>query len=260
MSPCAEMRPDIAELEAFYASRLGQVARRLIGHQLRQLWPELRGEVVAGIGYPAPFLSCFDSAERAIGLVPAATDTGVRPGDALGRVALCREDDLPVPDRSIDRLFLAHALELSAQPARLMREVWRVLADGGRLVAIVPNRRGLWCLSERTPFGHGQPYSPTQLARMLRSQLFEPGDERGALYVPPFSARVLLRLAVPTERLGLSVAPHFAGVILVEAEKQIIVGTPALEGRLARARRYVAVPRGLVTTPARTRTPVGRAA
>jgi SAM-dependent methyltransferase len=159
-----------------------------------------------------------------------------------------REDDLPLADGSVDRVLLVHALECADDPGRLLREVWRVLADGGRLVAVVPNRRGLWALSDRTPFGHGQPYSSGQLARRLTGQLFEPGAERGALYLPPTGSRFLLRLAVPAERLGLSLAPRLGGVVLLEAEKRNLRRHPACgcsSGR--RRRRYVAaVPRNLV--------------
>jgi SAM-dependent methyltransferase len=144
-------------------------------------------------------------------------------------------------------VLLVHAVEHSPNPARLLREVWRALADGGRLIAVVPNRRGLWCLSESTPFGHGQPYSAGQLGRRLDGLLFERRAERGALYLPPTRSRLLLRLAVPAERLGLSLVPNLAGVVLVEAEKRIYVGTPlpVREGATVGARRYVAVPRSL---------------
>jgi hypothetical protein len=112
---------------------------------------------------------------------------------------------------------------------------------------VVPNRRGLWSLSDRTPFGHGQPYSSGQLARRLIGQLFEPGAERGALYLPPTGSRFLLRLAVPAERLGLGLAPRLGGVVLLEAEKRIYIGTPLRVFERPKARRYAAVvPRHLV--------------
>lgn len=241
------MRPGFGELEAFYASRQGQLARRLIAHQLRHLWPDLRGRSVLGLGYACPYLNALEDAERTVALMPV--ENGAKPldGDAAGRAALVREDDLPLADGSVDRALLVHALEGADDPGRLLREVWRVLADGGRLVAVVPNRRGLWSLSDRTPFGHGQPYSSGQLARRLSGQLFEPGAERGALYLPPTGSRLLLRLAVPAERLGLGLAPHFGGVVLLEAEKRIYVGTPLRVFEKPRARRYAAaVPRHLV--------------
>lgn len=244
------MRPDVGELEAFYATRQGQLARRLLARGLRQLWPDLRGQRVLGLGYPLPLLTGLEEAERRIALLPPPDGNGT--GRLLaaetggGRAAVAREDDLPLADGSVDRVLLVHALESCPKPARLLREVWRVLADGGRLVAVVPNRRGLWALSDRTPFGHGQPYSSGQLSRRLTSQLFEPLAERGALYLPPFGSRLLSRLAVPAERLGLGLASQFGGVVLVEAEKRIYLGTPlplaAERGAVARRRRYVAAP------------------
>ena len=252
------MRPEIGELEAFYGSRAGQFARRLVGHQLRQLWANVEGLTVAGVGYAVPFLTGLESASHLVGLMPAAQGITPWPCESASRVALVQEDELPLADRSVDRLLLAHALECTGDPKRLMREVWRVLADNGRAVFVVPNRRGLWCLSERTPFGCGQPFSVAQLHRMLRRHLFEPRGERAALYLPPTHSRLLLRLSIPVERLGLGLARPFGGVVLVEAQKCVYVGTPSPATSRVKARRYVAAPANLVGAPARA--PVSLAA
>ena len=47
-------------------------------------------------------------------------------------------------------------LEMTNDPGTLLREAWRVLAAGGRLLVVVPNRRGLWARMDTTPFGHGR--------------------------------------------------------------------------------------------------------
>ena len=148
-------------------------------------------------------------------------------------------------DGSIDRVLLVHALECCGNVPRLIREIWRVLADGGRMIVVVPNRRGLWALSDRTPFGHGQPYSRGQLERTLNGHLFTPQAERAALFLPPTQSRLLLRLAVPAERLGLGFARRFAGVVLIEAEKQIYVGTAVPALARSRVRRYAPVAQGV---------------
>lgn len=241
------MRPEVDELQRFYASRQGQLARRLIQRQLRLLWPDLAGLNVLGLGYAAPYLAGLDGTLRSIALMPASQGAVRWPADGRGRAALVREDDLPLADGSVERVLLVHALECCTNVPRLMREIWRVLADGGRLVAILPNRRGLWSLSDRTPFGHGQPYSSGQLERMLRGHLFTPRDERSALFLPPTESRFLLRLAIPVERLGLGVARRLAGVVLVEAEKQIYVGTAVPTQTRLQARHYVPVMDSLTT-------------
>src|SRR3954451_15610302 len=169
------MRPDLHELETFYACRQGQLARRLIGRQIRRLWPDLRGRCVLGVGHAGPFLSAFDGAERALAfaLAPEGGFDGARlPADTSGRVALAREDELPLPAKALARVLLVPAAEIGRRRKRLRREEWRGLADGGRLIAVVPNRRGLWCLGDGTPFGRGEAYSGEQLARPLGRQPF----------------------------------------------------------------------------------------
>lgn len=239
------MRPEVDDLQRFYASRQGQLARRLIHHQLKSLWPDLGGQSVLGFGYAAPFLAGLEGAIRSISLMPMPQGACRWPAEGRSRTAMVREEELPLADGSIDRVLLVHALECCGNVPRLMREVWRVLADGGRMVAVVPNRRGLWCLSERTPFGYGQPYSRGQLQRALDGHLFTPSAERTALFLPPTQSRLLLRLAVPAERLGLGVARQFSGVILIEAEKRIYVGTASPAPSRSRVRRYVPVMDGL---------------
>lgn len=240
------MRPDIDELQEFYASRQGQLARRLVHRQVKALWPDLTGLTLLGFGFAAPLLAGLDGVASGVALMPPQQGATRWPAGEPGRTALAREDELPLADGSIDRVLLVHALECCTNVPRLMREIWRVLADGGRLIAVVPNRRGLWSLSDRTPFGYGQPYSAAQLQRTLNEHLFTSCAERTALFLPPTGYRLLDRLAVPVERLGLTFARRFAGVVLIEAEKQIYVGTPAVKPERAGNRRYLAMPEGLV--------------
>ena len=86
---------------------------------------------------------------------------------------------------------------------------------------IVPNRRGLWARVDSTPFGYGRPFSRSQITKLLKDAMFSPEEWQYALYMPPFSWRVLLKWPVFWERLGLVLWPAFSGVILVEATKQI---------------------------------------
>ena len=85
---------------------------------------------------------------------------------------LCEETLWPVATGFVDRLVVLHGLECSEQPEALVEECWRVLGPGGRAVFMVPNRAGLWSRSEATPFGHGRPYSPSQLEALLRRHRF----------------------------------------------------------------------------------------
>jgi SAM-dependent methyltransferase len=151
---------------------------------------------------------------------------------------LADEADLPLPDLSFDRVLLVHAVECSEQLRSMLREVWRVLADGGRILVVVPNRRGIWARFERTPFGIGHPYTVTQLSRLLRDCMFTPVCAAGALFVPPSHSRMMLAAAPAWEKLGDRWFPRFAGVNMIEATKQIYAAAP-LTGRVERRPAYL---------------------
>jgi len=247
------MRPDIFELERFYRSKLGTSARRLINVELRRIWEDVKGERLLGVGFATPFLRLFAEAERTLAMMPATQGVWPWPPESPGRTCLAREDEVPFADSSFDRVLLAHALECSPHPNRLMRECWRILADGGRLLVIVPNRRGLWCWSDRTPFGTGQPFNRSQLERTLRSHLFQPINERSALFVPPSILALTRQLAIPVERVGVRYLSGLAGVHLIEAEKQVHAATPALSALRPSSRRYLPVPEPALSEVARKR-------
>src|SRR6476646_6856726 len=154
----------------------------------------------------------------------------------------------PLADSAIDRVMLVHALEMTNDPAALLREVWRVLASGGRLLAVVPNRRGLWARMDTTPFGHGRPYSRAQINQLLRETWFTPTVWSEALYVPPMDRGWFLRTAVAWERTGATLSAPFAGVHLVEAVKQVYRAIPA---RREKRRLVPALEPALAPSPGR---------
>jgi SAM-dependent methyltransferase len=170
--------------------------------------------------------------------MPAGQGVMAWPAEGKRLVAIAEEGDLPLPDESVDRILLVHAIEFTEQTEPLMREVWRVLRPGGRLLALVPNRRSLWARVERTPFGHGRPFSGSQLTRLLRDNRFDPVRHEGALYLPPVQARLILRTSALWQRLGPIFGKPFGGVVLVEATKQVYGARPVA----SRVRRRVLVP------------------
>ncbi|MCA8927207.1 MAG: methyltransferase domain-containing protein [Alphaproteobacteria bacterium] len=230
------MRTDVRHLRDFYATPLGQAAGRRLEARVRARWPDVRGLRVAGVGYAVPALTPFlGEAERVAALMPATQGVVPWPRQLANVAVQAEEVDWPLPDAMLDRLVLLHALETSEQLRLFLRECWRVLAPGGRLLAIVPNRSGLWALQDGIPFGQGRPYTGRQLRRLLREQMFEPLATERALHLPPVTNRTLLRVSAPLEPLGAWLMPRFGGVLLVEAEKTVAGAVPVR----ARVRRYL---------------------
>ena len=178
------MTIDVIDLRDFYSQRLGIVARRLINRGIRARWPDAAGQRVLGLGYPTPYLGLFrEDSERCIAFMPAAQGVLKWPTARPALATLVDEFSMPLPDAAVDRILLVHALEMSDDPERLLREVWRVLAPSGRLIAVIPNRRGVWTRTDNTPFGHGRPYSRAQITQLLRQTWFTPaGVGRGAVH------------------------------------------------------------------------------
>ena len=236
------MYSDVIDLRDFYSSSTGRVAQRIVRRYIRSAWPDVRGMNVAGIGYAAPYLRPFrEEAERVVALMPAQQGVIRGPAEEKNITALVAEEDLPLPDLSMDRMLLIHAIECSEQLRTLLREVWRVLADGGRLLIVVPNRRGIWARLDHTPFGHGHPYTPRQVSRLLRDNLFIPQESMAALFVPPTRSRMLLTSAPALEKIGFRWFQTFGGVLLIEAQKQIYAGTLEAPAAEKRRRAYVRV-------------------
>jgi len=222
------MSIDVVDLRNFYSQRMGVVARRFIGRGIRALWRDTRGQRVLGIGYATPYLGLFrEEAERCLSFMPAAQGVVKWPSQKPALSALVDEFELSLPDAAVDRVLLVHELEITHDPAALLREVWRVLASGGQLLTVVPNRRGVWARTDTTPFGHGRPYSRAQINQLLRETWFTPTGWSEALYVPPVNRGWFLRTAVAWERTGASVSAPFAGVNLVVATKQVYRAIPA---------------------------------
>jgi SAM-dependent methyltransferase len=223
---------DVVDLRNFYDRRLGMVARRFIGRGIRARWSDTRALRLLGIGYATPYLGLFrDEAERCLALMPAPQGVVRWPSTRPALAALVEEDALPLTDSAVDRALLVHALEMSSDPVELLREVWRVLAPGGRLLAVVPNRRGLWARMDTTPFGYGRPYSRSQINQLLRESWFTPTGSEEALYVPPLARGWFLRSAPAWERTGATLSAPFAGVHIVEAAKQVYRVIPARRER-----------------------------
>jgi SAM-dependent methyltransferase len=226
--PCYFDIMDVVDLRNFYGQQLGVVARRYVGRGIRARWSDTRALRVLGVGYATPYLGLFrEEAERCLALMPAAQGVVRWPSTRPALAALVEEDELPLTDSAVDRVLLVHALEMSSDPAELLREAWRVLAAGGRLLAVVPNRRGLWARMDTTPFGQGRPYSRTQIMQLLRDTWFTPTGWGEALYVPPIPRGWFLRSAVAWERTGATLSAPFAGVHIVEATKQVYRAIPA---------------------------------
>ena len=233
------MNSDIVDLRSFYSSLLGRLAERSITMAISSVWANLPNERLVGLGYTLPWLDRFGAdAERVFAFMPATQGAVAWPTAGPSATALVFDEELPLVDSSIDRILLVHSLEHAESPRETLKEIWRVLSPAGRVVIVVPNRRGVWARFEHTPFGTGRPFSRGQLNELLREANFTPSAWADALFFPPSKRRFMMRFHGVLERTGRRLWPIFSGVVVVEAQKRLYQGLPVAK----RASRRVFVP------------------
>lgn len=216
-------RPSVTELERFYHSTLGETVNQRLSGRLKALWPELyeagahTPEYLLGMGFTTPY---FSAAARdkchILHMMPAAQ--GALHDDA---VLLSEENELPFTDCAVNAIVMIHLLEYSLDPEAVLREAWRVLAPGGRMILVVPNRLSIWAQVESTPFGHGQPYTPRQLHLLLKEADFTPHRMQMALSMPPTQSRFWLRLSNLWRKMMRFSFNPLGGVLILEVEKEV---------------------------------------
>jgi len=222
------MALDARDAAGFYATTLGRLAAVQLRQTLGELWPDTAGLSILGLGYTGPYLHLWrEQAGRCIAAAPQQMGAAAWPAGRASLACVAEEDALPFPDLSFDRIFMVHGLEQADNARRCLREAWRLLKDDGRLIVVVPNRRGLWAYAESTPFGHGQPYSEGQLSRLLQGLFFQVERKTAALYAPPLAWRPALRAFWLFERFGPRLAPQIAGLTIAEASKDLLGIIPA---------------------------------
>jgi SAM-dependent methyltransferase len=229
----------VSDLVDFYKTPLGRISRRLVQKALANIDVMDTRRRVIGLGYVTPYLRPYlDKSERVIAFMPARQGAVPWPEGEKNHTVLTDPLELPLTDAAIDLVLAMHAFEHVADAEELMREIWRITAPGAHLIIGVPRRRGLWAQRDNNPFGQGNPFSRTQMGRLLRAHSFIPVAWCDVLHVPPSNFPPLVRAAGAIEKAGGLLGSPLAGVMLVRAVRQ---NYPAVIRR-ARSGRLIRLP------------------
>lgn len=219
------MRQDSVSISRFYDSPLGRATGRVLTQRICDLWRDAAGLSMLGVGYPQPVLAPFAGSARRLA-VALPDEAGQVRWDGAGRgnaTVISPEARLPFPDGLFDRVIMLHGLEEAGNPRAVCREIWRVMAPEGRIIVALPNRSGLWARAERTPFGHGRPWTKRQISRLLGDCTFQVTASTHALFMPPMASGLIASGAEGWERAGGVLVPALGGVVLVEAVKRLYI-------------------------------------
>ncbi len=220
------MRLDVIELKEFYyGTELGRTTRILVNGVLDKKINTDLDSLTIGFGFACPFLEnkTKDSESRKfLLLMPSEQGAFPWPEKSKNLTALVDEVSWPVNTSAADLILISHGLEVSDNQDQLLQEALRVLKDSGKLVIVVPNRTGLWARSDSTPFGHGKPYSISQLTALLRKNQFQIDSITPSLFGFPAKRGYWLKSLSLWEKLGKKLNSFFlGGLLVVEARKDI---------------------------------------
>lgn len=105
------------------------------------------GQSEDSVAYRRSLLSLKGRVRELIGV---DVDSAVMTNNALDRAFVIKPDEaLPIPDQSIDVIVSDFVFEHLQDPARVVRELDRVLRPGGWICARTPNRYGYVALANR---------------------------------------------------------------------------------------------------------------
>ena len=213
---------NVVDLQDFYASPLGKATHRLLAPKIVPALKSGADARILGLGYATPYLLPVPGT---MAFMMARRGVMHWPSSGVVHSALVDEYDLPLPDHSIDIVLVVHGLEFTDDPDEMLQELWRVLAPQGKLILVVPNRHGLWSLSDKSPFGFGQPFSAMHLMKLLKTAQFSLDHMNYGLFMPPWLNLGGLRMAPTVEKFGAAALGQLSGVLVASATKHIFAYT-----------------------------------
>ena len=196
----------------FYSERQGRFVRKVLRKELyKTIDKKLK---VLGVGYTLPFV------KRDLNIIPSFMKCDDMAG-LPNNVSFSDPHTLPIESNFYDQVMMVHILEHAEHPIDTLKEAWRVLKSGGKLVMIVSNRNGLWSRADHSPFGQGRPFSSKQIIELLKETDLACEDIRPALYFLPLQRKRLFKFAWLFEKVGKFLFIFPGGVHIVVAQKQI---------------------------------------
>ena len=209
---------DVTDTDNYYRTPEGVLVADILAADLNHQYSSGRMRTLAdtedqlAVGYPFPLYFPDQPLPPVFMLAETGVLAWIRGKDVI--TACVDSESFPCATEVFEQVFVSHALEYVANKAGFLAETWRCLKGEGKLVMIVPHRRSLWALSDKTPFGQGTPFSRRQLKFILEQAGFEQIQIKHSLY-----AAIWDKIACGHEEAVSHDWPHWLGDVWRRADR-----------------------------------------
>ncbi|MGQ9512012.1 class I SAM-dependent methyltransferase [Thermodesulfitimonas sp.] len=214
--------------DAWFTTPRGQlvweIERRLLFSFLRPQPGEEILDAGCGTGLLTKELAACGASVTGIDISPAMLAVAREKTRGFRNVVLAQADvtALPLPSNAFHGVVCFTVLEFVPRPEEALREMWRVLKPGGRMVLGVLNALSPWAWGRvgRGVFAYARFYSYREMRLLIKKTLGRiPLRWAGAVYFPPWCPESCLRHARLFELLGAVFARPFGAVLIFRIEK-----------------------------------------
>ncbi len=219
--------------DAWYATPVGRLVDRLEKHAVLGLVGEraegLALDLSCGTGHYA--LALAERGLRVVGVdvsAPMLRVARAKGAQAKLNMRWLQADASALPFRPgvFELATMILGLEFVAEPGRALREAHRVLRPGGRLVAAILNRSGLWTLWRRlerrfvrSMWREARFLNADELGDLLRARGFPAQRWQRAVHFLPLLARERVGWLERWETIGARWMPGWAAFVAVAARR-----------------------------------------
>lgn len=202
---------DFQVIKDFYASKKGKSFSQIISSNLAKI-TNVRNKSILKLGYLEPFLTDKVLMNNiTTGILPNnyVFHNGDVPYSYKINQDLC---SIQLKTASQNMVVTVNVIEYSENLEKTIREIWRILKDGGKLIIITPLVYNIYNVFHNTPFKLAQKFTENNLARILEKNDFSITYSK-IIQFPPQPKEG------PISRYMYSCFSMFSSVLIIEASK-----------------------------------------
>lgn len=158
----------------FYQSKLGQEINSALIDKINSLKIDVYNKQILEVGYPLfeKTLTEKKAANVISCIIPKFIDQEFKIKQDDNNILVDNDSFLPFQNCSFDIIILNHSLEHSSNLTKFLKEVWRVLADGGIVIILTPSFFNVLRFLKKNPYYKTKSYFSFTLLKILKDNDF----------------------------------------------------------------------------------------